>query len=248
MKKADKASRSIEYALACVRMVLNHALRSGYHAGPNPVTTMARHARPKYDNKRVRFFSRDEAANLLAALKKKSIYVHNMTLLSIYCGIRVGEVFSLQWSDIDQVHGLVYLRDTKSGKTRTVHMSSSIKKMFATMEPGRNSELVFPDKNGRKRKQMSKTFNRTVEQLGFNDGVEDRRQKFTFHSCRHTCASWLVQAGIPLFTVKEIMGYSTIALTERYSHLAPSAFQQAAEAIEQAGTIEEIQSKTVNLR
>ena len=248
MKRADKAPRSIEYALACVRMVLNHALRSGYHAGPNPVTTMARNARPKYDNKRVRFFSRDEAANLLTALKKKSISVHNMTLLSIYCGLRAGEIFALQWSDVDLVHGLLSLRDTKSGKTRTVHMPSSIKEMFATMEPGRNSELVFPSSKGKKRKQISKTFDRTINELGLNDGVLDRRQKLTFHSCRHTCASWLVQAGIPLFTVKEIMGHSTIALTERYSHLAPSVFQQAAEAIEQTGTIEEVPSETVNLR
>ncbi len=116
------------------------------------------------------------------------------------------------------------------------------------MEPGGKSELVFPGKNGKKRKQMSKTFERTVEKLGFNDGVQDRRQKLTFHSCRHTCASWLVQAGIPLFTVKEIMGHSTIALTGRYSHLAPSAFQQTAEAIEAANNTGEIQPKIVNQR
>ncbi len=111
-----------------------------------------------------------------------------------------------------------------------------------------NSELVFPSRNGKKRKQISKTFDRTIKELGLNNGVRDRRQKLTFHSCRHTCASWLVQAGVPLFTVKEILGHSTIALTERYSHLAPSTFRQAAEAIEQAGAIRENQSKTVSLR
>ena len=248
MKRAGRAPRSIEYALACVRMVVNHAIRAKYHPGPNPVSIMARGSRPKYDNKRVRFFSRDEVEELLSALKGKSISVYRMTLLSIYCGLRAGEIFSLQWSDIDQVHGLITLRDTKSGKTRTVHMPVSVKEIFAAMKPGTKSELVFPGKNGKKRKQMSKTFDRTVEKLGFNDGVQDRRQKLTFHSCRHTCASWLVQAGVPLFTVKEIMGHSTIALTERYSHLAPSAFQQAAEAIEAAGNTGEIQLKIVNQR
>jgi len=43
-----------------------------------------------------------------------------------------------------------------------------------------------------------------------------------------------VQAGIPLFTIKEIMGHSTISLTERYSHLAPCAFQDAGGAMDQA--------------
>jgi len=248
MSRADKAPRSIEYALACIRMVIGHAIRSGYHPGPNPVTTLPRGSRPKYDNKRVRFLSREEASKLLEALRARSIAVHNMTLLSLYCGLRAGEIFSLTWGDVDLVHGLVTLRNTKSGKTRTLNMPPSVRRMFESMTPGKKSDYVFPDKNGVKRKKMSKTFDRVVKALGFNEGIADRRQRFTFHNCRHTCASWLVQAGIPLFTVKEIMGHSTIALTERYSHLAPNAFQQAAEAIEQAGTVEEIPSKTVNLR
>ena len=234
MTKAGKAPRSVEYALACVRMVINHAIRAGYHPGPNPVTTLPRKSRPKYDNKRVRFFSKDEAQTLLDSLKKKSVEVHNMTLLSIYGGLRAGEVFSLTWGDVDQVHGLVTLLDTKSGKTRTVHMPNAIKEMFSSMLPGKKSDLVFPGKNGKPRKQISKTFDRTVKALGFNDGIQDRRQKLTFHSCRHTCASWLVQAGIPLFTVQKIMGHSTIALTERYSHLCPEQFKNAAAALDDA--------------
>jgi integrase len=249
MNKAGKAPRSIEYAFACIRMVINHAIHAGYHPGPNPVTTLPRGSRPKYDNKRVRFMSRDEAKRLLDSLRPKSTEVHNMTLLSIYCGLRAGEIFSLTWGDVDLVHGFVTMRDTKSGKTRTLHMSTSVKEMFAGMRPGRKSDLVFPGKNGKQRRQMSKTFDRTIKELGFNDGIADRRQKITFHTCRHTCASWLVQAGISLYTVKKIMGHSTITLTERYSHLAPSAFRQAAEAIERgAGAARESQiSKVVNI-
>ncbi len=148
MGKAEKAPRTIEYALTCVRMVMNHAIRSGYHRGPNPVSLLPRGSRPKYDNKRVRFFTRDEAMLLLDTLKTRSAGVHNMTLLSIYCGARAGEIFPLQWSDVDQVNGLITLRDTKSGKIRTVHMPETVKAMFATMEPRKKSTLVFPGKGG----------------------------------------------------------------------------------------------------
>jgi integrase len=67
-----------------------------------------------------------------------------------------------------------------------------------------------------------------VKKLGFNEGIEDRREKFTYHSLRHTAASFLIQSGVDLYTVKEILGHGSIALTERYSHLADSALKEAA--------------------
>ena len=54
-----------------------------------------------------------------------------------------------------------------------------------------------------------------------------------FHTLRHTFASWLVMQGIDLFTVKELLGHQTIAMTERYAHLAPDAMRGAVSAIEE---------------
>jgi integrase len=67
-----------------------------------------------------------------------------------------------------------------------------------------------------------------VNELQLNDNVVDDRQKVVFHTLRHTFASWLVQAGTPIYTVANLMGHSTIAMTQRYAHLAPEGNRAAA--------------------
>ena len=49
----------------------------------------------------------------------------------------------------------------------------------------------------------------------------------TFHTLRHTYASWLVEAGVDLYTVKELMGHSTLSMTERYAHVGNGMLQNA---------------------
>ncbi len=231
MTHAGKAPRSIQYALAVVRQVFNHAIKNEVFSGDNPASKVTR---PKVDNRRIRFLTHQEADFLLKNLLTRSQQLHDMALLSLHTGLRAGEIFDLTWGCVNFDAGNITIVDTKSGRNRTILMTQDVRNMLSAKTIGKPSDLVFTDRNGKKIKEISNAFNSAVNDLGFNKGVEDRRLKVYFHTIRHTFASWLVQNGVDLYTVKELMGHSTLAMTERYSHLRKENLSNAVKTFEEA--------------
>ena len=113
-------------------------------------------------------------------------------------------------------------------------MTDEVKAMFESLEPGSPDSLVFADRNGQEIGKVSNAFDRAVRELGLNNGITDPLNKFTFHCLRHTFASWLVQNGVDLYTVKELLGHSTLTMTERYSHLAKDTLKNAIKKLEES--------------
>ncbi len=230
MLDAGKSPKTTHYCLAVVRQVFNFAKRNGLFQGDNPVAFVKK---PVSDNRRLRFLTHDEAGRLLAALAERSTNVRDQALLSLHCGLRAGEIFSLTWQDVDLGREVLTLRDTKSGKNRAAIMTGDVKAMLeGRKKHAAHAVLVFPSRTGERIGEMSNTFQIIVDRLGLNDGVTDRRQKVVFHTLRHTFASWLVESGVDLYTVKELMGHGTLAMTERYSHLAPDTLRRAVRTLE----------------
>jgi integrase len=170
-----------------------------------------------------------EAECLLNKLKDRSEQVYQLALLSLHTGARAGELFSLEWGDVDLPNEVLTVRDSKSGRTRYLYLTQQGKSVFENMASEvKTGDLVFKDKNGKKIGKISNTFTKTVEVLGLNNGVTDRRQKVIFHTLRHTFASWHVQNGTDLYTLKDLLGHHSITQTERYSHLRPDGLKKAA--------------------
>jgi integrase len=224
MISANRSPRSIKYAMAVISQVFNYANSRNVYIGQSPTKKIQV---PSKDNRRLRFLSHEEASLLLDEIKKISITLYEMSLLSLHTGARAGEIFSLLWGNVDLERNQIYLVDTKTGKNRIAFMTNDVKKMLSTKKVGNPNDFVFVNRNGERYLNPSRTFDRTAEKIGLNTGVTDRRNKVVFHTLRHTFASWLVENGENLYTVKELMGHSTLQMTERYAHLGENTLKKA---------------------
>lgn len=235
------APRSINYVLAIIRQIWNRACASnpplafGEWPGANKAFK-----KPKVDNQRKRFLTRNEAAILFAALKVKSQDLHDMALLALHCGLRAGEIFSLTWDKVNLPKGELLLVDTKNGESRISYLTDETLAMLRQRSMNcQHKRLVFVSVVGKDRElrpynHVPVTFPRTVKELGLNEGVTDTRDKIVFHSLRHTYASWLVENGASLPIVRDLMGHKNLIMTSRYSHVSAEAQKDAVKALNQS--------------
>lgn len=227
MANKKQSNRSIEYGLAVIRQVFHAAKRLGMYESESPTSNVRK---PKVDNGRMRFLTQDEADKLLEALKAKSADVHDMTILSLHAGLRFGEIASLTWQDIDLTKGVLTIRDAKAG-SRYAFLTPQAADMLRNRDQGKPSDYVFQKRGGGKLTKISHTFFRAVDDLKFNDGIDDRRLQICFHSCRHSYASWMIEQGTDLYTVQKLLGHKTNIMTQRYAHLAENKLKDAATAL-----------------
>jgi integrase len=219
--KKKLSSATIHHVLTLIRAIFRKAVAWKLYNGPIPTNEIKF---PKLNNRRLRFLSHEEAALTLKEVKKVSLQVNNQSLLALYCGLRFGEIANLTWADVNLDTGIIQVRDAKAGD-RHAFITKPIKKMFQKLhesKPANQSSLIFPDKKGIKQKHISRTFYETIKKLGFNKGITDNRLKVSFHTLRHTFASWLAIQGTSLYEIKELMGHKSIEMTERYAHLMPN--------------------------
>lgn len=136
--------------------------------------------------------SHEEAEALLNALKGKGALTHDLALLSLHTGLRVGEMAKLKWCHIDLDRGLITVMDPKGVEGRTAFMTKKVKAMFEAMKRGEPNDFIFTKGKGEQMQDAPRDFSEVVMGLGLNDGITDRRQRVYFHTCRHTFASWHV--------------------------------------------------------
>ena len=154
------------------------------------------------------------------------LYTDHMTpivLLALNTGLRRGELLALRWCDIDIPGGRLTLTGTsaKTGLTRRLPLNSEAATVLqtwrtcVTAESGEPDDdaVVFAGPDGDPMFSLKTAWKKIA--------TAAKLRGFTFHDLRHTFASKLVQAGVDLNTVRELLGHRDIKMTLRCAHLAP---------------------------
>jgi len=145
-----------------------------------------------------------------------------MVILAMNTGLRRGELFNLQWSDVDltQLNLTVRGDGAKSGQTRHIPLNKETIEVLTGWKAQANDldGLVFPSDGGKPFDNIRKSWANLIKDAN-KKGVD--LSDFRFHDLRHHFASRLAMSGVDLNTIRELLGHSDYSLTLRYSHLAP---------------------------
>jgi integrase len=126
--------------------------------------------------------------------------------------MRASEVLSLDREHVNLGQGVAILPDTKNGDRRIVPLPPEVVETLQRRPmPLRE---IFP---GWTLGRLEKAFTRAVRGAGL--------QSVSFHTSRHTFASYAVMAGVDLYTLAKILGHRDVKIVQRYAHLAPAHLQ-----------------------
>jgi integrase len=228
------SAKSINHHLGALSRCLHDAVEWGLLVAV-PKLKMLREPPSQFD-----FLSHEEANLLIAAMTIGPW--RTMVVLALNTGLRIGELFGLQWKDVDLAARQLVVRrsivrgivgSTKNNRERQIPLSAAAAVALAAMP--RDNQLVFHDKNGNPLIYVTARYH--IAQACTRAGL----RYVHWHVLRHTFASWLVADSVPLPVVQGLLGHSNIEMTMRYSHMAPSSFRSAIDVLERRSSPEAVQ-------
>jgi integrase len=218
---------TINHELSVISAAVNHAVRKWGVNIANPV----RYQWLKTGPLRLRYLEKHEAKTLLEQAHKLRPDLANFIRLAINTGCRKTELLLLKWSDVNIERRYMLLRpeNTKGNKRRILPLNAGAIQALTQQKQQIKTEWVFARQNGERVKTFNWLFRKAAQQAGIED--------FRIHDLRHTFASWLVSEGVELVKVRDLLGHSSIKMTERYAHLMPDRLLGAVSVLDLFETI-----------
>jgi len=213
-RKVSASTSSI--ALCALRFFFEHTVRRQW-----AVFDLVRVKRPRTLPV---VLSRGEVRRLLGSVREP---VRRVALTTIYAlGLRLNEGLALEAGDVDSARLKVWVRDGKGGKQRGVPLPrpllGRLREYWKTDRPPATSRHLFPSR-GRDGALHDSTLQKTFAAVLHESDIE---KKATIHTLRHSYATHLLEAGISLRTIQDLLGHSSLRTTSVYMHVTDPAVEQ----------------------
>ena len=178
---------------------------------------------PKVDVERTEQLSESQIINLLEVLHADGSQVAQLMELCLMTGMRRGELLKLEWEDVHLDQAFLTIRKPKGEKTVSIPLNDAAK---SVLEPLRkDSGSVFDELQNRSEQWIVLHGKLLIAKAGLPDDFRP------FHGLRHSFASALASAGVPLFHVSQLLTHKSLQMTQRYSHLSNETLAGASSVI-----------------
>ena len=202
---------TIRHVLELLRRLANFAAKNNLCSGLSFKIQM-----PKVENYKTEELTNAQLQKLMQVLEEESdIQVSNLVRLALYTGMRRGELFNLNWGDIDFYNKTITVKSDKKGDQPTIPLNEMAEKVLVEHAHTENgSKFVFPGRGGKKRTECKRPLLRIRKKAGLPDDFR------ILQGLRHVYASMLVSSGkVDLETLQSLLTQKSPLMTQRYAHL-----------------------------
>jgi integrase len=177
------------------------------------------------DVMRERFLSFEEMQRLIVSIEQDENRVAAQAImLLLLTGARRNEITQARWDYVDWEKRKLLVPLSKSGKPRTIALNNAALQLLSRMRAEIHGCYIVPSGvTGAPPPSLFFPWNRIRERAGLPD--------LRLHDLRHSFASYLVNRGISLYVVQELLGHGHARYTQRYAHLLPDTLHEAAESV-----------------
>jgi integrase len=222
-RRAEVSGSTVNRELALFKHMFNLAITWDLTLNANPVRKVKFF---REFNTGLRVVSPEEEKSLL---ENASPYLQDLICFALNTGLRIAsEIFSLRWSNVDLKKGILTVFSPKTEKLREVPINAETRKVLEAWWLGKKNEYVFYNP------ETGKPF--IDLKGGFKVACAKAKiEGVTWHTLRHSFASRLVNSGVDIVTVKELLGHSSISVTMRYAHTNFDSKRAAVEKLDGFG-------------
>lgn len=205
-KLVDVTNRTRDAYVALIRGIFRRAMREWEWIDRVPAF---RTYEPSKKKKRVRFLTSEQAETLLKELPP---HQREVVLFALATGLRQGNVLWMEWErvSLDRKFAFIDHGDTKNEEALPVPLNDMALAVLERQK-GKHPKFVFTFRGQHLKSANTRAWRKALKRAGIVN--------FRWHDLRHTWASWLRQNGVPKWVLKELGGWKSDEMVDRYAHL-----------------------------